>query len=286
MTSFSHNDFEYIDMHTHFFPPQIFRAIWDYFEQRDSGGNLRGWLINYKLPIEELVDFLEQKNVKAFTTFNYAHKEEIAESINEWTYHFARQNSKAIPFGCVWPADKNRLEYVEQLFDQYEFRGIKIQPLVQNFFLHDERMSKIYELIIDRGKWLTVHIGTAPYKNRYVGYKHFLKFIKKYPDMNVQIAHMGAFEYRKFLNLLDRYENIYLDTAMTYIPENIFPERKSKRPNKEDLITYQDRILFGSDFPNIPYNYEESTKGLLELDLPIIFYENIFYKNAKRLFFS
>lgn len=95
---------------------------------------------------------------------------------------------------------------------------------------------------------------------------------------------MGAFEYNKFLKLLDKHENLYLDTTMIYIPDNIFPERKAKRPKPDDLTSYQDRILFGSDFPNIPYEYNLSTKGLLSLNLPKTFYENIFFNNAKRLF--
>jgi predicted TIM-barrel fold metal-dependent hydrolase len=127
-------------------------------------------------------------------------------------------------------------------------------------------------------------VGTAPYRNDYVGYKHFLKFLEKYPDMIIIVAHMGAFEYKKFLSLLDKHENLYLDTTMIYIPGNIFPERKSKRPTPEDLLSYQDRILFGTDFPNIPYEYERSTKGLLEFELPRKFYEKIFYENARKLF--
>ena len=102
--------------------------------------------------------------------------------------------------------------------------------------------------------------------------------------MKIVIAHMGAFEYRKFLDLLDNHENLYLDTTMIYISNNIFNERIKNRPNKEELFSYQDRILFGSDFPNIPYEYESSTRGLLELDMPRDFYENIFYNNAKKLF--
>ena len=137
---------------------------------------------------------------------------------------------------------------------------------------------------MDQGKWICFHAGTAPYRNKYVGYKNFVKFLHRYPDMKLIIAHMGAFEYKKFLHLLDKHENLYLDTTMIYIPDNIFPERKSKQPKPEELISYQDRILFGSDFPNIPYDYQLSTKGLLEFDLSRSFYENIFVNNAKRLF--
>ncbi len=281
---FSHYDFEYIDVHTHFFPPNIFQAIWDYFEIRDEENKVRGWPINYKLPVEQLVELLESKNIRYFTTLNYSHKENISQYINEWVFKFIQKHKNAIPFGCVWPEDDNRVNYITKIFDEYGFYGIKIQPLVQNFYLDDRRLDEVYKVIIDRGKWLITHAGTAPYRNRYVGYSNFTKFIEKYPEMNIIVAHMGAFEYHKFLSLLDRYENLYLDTAMIYIPENIFPERTTKRPIKEELISYQERILFGSDYPNIPYDYEYSTKGLLDLDLSREFYQNIFYNNAKRLF--
>ena len=107
--SFTHNDFEYIDAHSHFFPPQIFKAIWSYFEQLDENGNTKGWPINYKLSTEELVSFLKSQNVKAYTTYNYAHKEGVAEYINEWVKEFCTTHKNAIPFGCVWPEYKNRV---------------------------------------------------------------------------------------------------------------------------------------------------------------------------------
>ena len=50
------------------------------------------------------------------------------------------------------------------------------------------------------------------------------------------------------------------------------------------IENYSEQILHGSDFPNIPYDYSESIKGLMALDLPKTTYENIFFKNAKKLF--
>ncbi|MGQ4872833.1 MAG: amidohydrolase family protein [Promethearchaeia archaeon] len=281
---YSHFDFKYIDIHTHFFPPKIFRAIWKFFERKDVNGKIIGWKINYKLPIEDLVKFLKEHNVEHYTTLNYAHKEGVAEYINNWTIEFVKNYPEAIPFGCIWHGDKNKDEYIRKLFDEHNFTGIKIQTLVQNFYPGDKRMDSIYKLIIDRSKWLLIHAGMAPYRNRYVGFKNFKKFIEKFPNMQIIVAHFGAFEYKKFIKLLDIYDNLYLDTAMIFVSNNIIRERIVKRPTAEELISIQDRILFGSDFPNIPYDYKNSIEGLLKLGLPYEFYKKIFYENAYKLF--
>ncbi|MHA1486226.1 MAG: amidohydrolase family protein, partial [Promethearchaeota archaeon] len=55
-------------------------------------------------------------------------------------------------------------------------------------------------------------------------------------------------------------------------------------PSEEELLSHEDRILFGSDFPNIPYDYSCSIEGLLNLNLPKSFYNKVFYENAKRIF--
>lgn len=284
--SFTLTDFNYIDSHCHFFPPQIFKSIWKFFELPDKEGNPQGWNINYKLPTDGLIDTLKSHRVKYFTTYNYAHKTGVAEYINEWTHELVSKTKQALPFGCVWPDDTNRVEYVKKLFDEYKFLGIKLQLLVQNFYPYDERMHEIYELIIDRGKWLNFHVGTAPYHNRYVGYKKFEKFMNKYPNINVIVAHLGTYESHKFFSLLDKFENLHLDTAMVYLPM-VFSKiwkKKINLPSEEDLLSYEDRILYGSDFPNIPYDYACSIQGLLNLKLPKSFYDKVFFNNAKRIF--
>ena len=284
--SYTPEDFTYIDTHCHFFPPQIFKSIWNFFESPDEEGNQRGWDIKYKLTTDAQIKFLANHRVKYFTTYNYAHKSGIAENLNDWTYELIKENKHAIPFGCVWPEDANRVEYIQKLFDEYKFLGIKLQLLVQNFYPDDERMHNIYKMVVDRGKWITFHVGTAPYHNQYVGYKNFVKFIEKYPNINVIVAHLGIYENRKFFDLLDKYNNLYLDTAMVYLPE-VFTKKWKENielPSEEELLSYEDRILFGSDFPNIPYNYNQSIEGLLNLHLPKSFYDKVFYENAKKIF--
>jgi uncharacterized protein len=283
---FAISDFKYIDIHTHFFPPNLFKAIWNYFEIPGDDGNPRGWEIHYKLGNEQLVSLLKELNILHYTTLNYAHKEGISEGLNEWTYNFTMKHKDAIGFGTCFPSDKNKIDYITKAFDEFQLKGLKLQLLVQDFYPFDERMFEVYKLVIDYGKWITMHCGTAPYSNEFVGFKNFVKMIEKFPDIKIIIAHLGAYEYEKFFKLLDRYDNVFLDTAMVFIPLDLFKKWKFnlKHPEKELIVSYQDRILYGSDFPNIPYEYESSIQGLLDLDLDRKVYEKIFYQNAKKTF--
>jgi predicted TIM-barrel fold metal-dependent hydrolase len=49
------------------------------------------------------------------------------------------------------------------------------------------------------------------------------------------------------------------------------------------LETYRERILYGSDFPNILFPREEEIDTLLNLDLSQDFYDAVFRDNGLRL---
>ena len=51
----------------------------------------------------------------------------------------------------------------------------------------------------------------------------------------------------------------------------------------DDLLRWQDRIVFGSDFPNLPYPYEEEREALWLRDLPLAAFRKIFHDNAAAL---
>ena len=266
-------DGKIVDVHCHFFPQQLFNAIWEYFEQY-------AWNITYKGTPEELAKQLTKMGVRYFSVLNYAHKPGIAENINRWTEMFSTSHEGALPFFTIYPEDPGNHLMAEQLLTK-GFTGIKLQPLVQKFHVADDRINSVYETIIKYNAWAMLHTGTAPYSNGLVGVKYFRELMKKFPDLNVIVAHMGGYEFDDFFELLEIHPNMRLDTTMIFTQTDVFdtsfPDRLIDR-----FIHYRDRIFFGSDFPNIPYGYEESINGLLRLGLEKNVYENVFYKNAKR----
>jgi uncharacterized protein len=96
---------------------------------------------------------------------------------------------------------------------------------------------------------------------------------------------MGAFETRLALQLLDRYPHLHLDTTMAMSPATLAYMGIDPAVVRDgDLIRYADRILFGSDFPNLPYPYEAERTGLWARNLPLDVYRRIFYENARAFF--
>jgi hypothetical protein len=268
-------EIEAIDSHTHVFPDALFDHIWRYFEAHY-------WPVNYKLYGPQIAEFYETMGFSHYTTLNYAHKENISDGMNQFTMEYHRQFPQSIPLGTVHPGDSNLLNDAETALTSYSLKGFKFQLLVTNFYIYDPRLIPVYDLVKREDKVLVFHAGTGPAANRYVGFRHFQKFIEKYLDIRVQVAHLGSFEYKPFLDLLKVYPNLYFDTAMILVNHNLFPSNFDLP--YEALIENEDRILFGSDFPNIPYDFSESYRFLFSLNFPKSFYEKIFALNAKRFY--
>ena len=75
---------------------------------------------------------------------------------------------------------------------------------------------------------------------------------------------MGAPEYAEFLALVEAHENTRLDTTMVF---TTFFDAEAPYPDEllPRLADLGDRVLFGSDFPTIPYPYLEQLDGLVRV---------------------
>ncbi len=264
-----------IDVHTHFFPEKMFKAIWKFFEAF-------GWDIAYKEKPDDLVKILTDHGVVRHTTLNYVRQAGQAKEINEWTSAFAKKYPSAIAFGTVHANDPDPWETVAPYIESGQFYGIKLQPLVSEFGLDDKRLIPVFEKIIEHEKVLIAHAGTAPYANDWLGIERLERLKKNLPGLTIVVAHMGAFEIDRTLDLLQKHDNIFVDTAMIFVDTDLFETHPDI--SVETLESISDRILFGSDFPNFPYQYSESIDSILRLEVSDETKEKIFYKNAARLF--
>ena len=75
------------------------------------------------------------------------------------------------------------------------------------------------------------------------------------------LAHAGLPDYLGALDLVHRHERVHIDTTMV---GTAFTERTTPVP--EDwaarLVDVADRVVYGSDFPNIPYGAHEQVAAV------------------------
>ena len=274
--------FRYIDIHTHLHPERLTRAIRRWFAERSD------WKLEYPTEPEVVAAFLRDHDVDRFLYFSYAHKAGMARDINAWLHAVRPRVPAGLPLGTVHPDDGDMLEVADEALQGYGFPGFKFHINVQRFHPDDPRVLPVYERLLALDRLLLVHVGSAPWPNAFDGFPRFARVMDMFPRLKVVVAHMGSFETREFMGLMERCPNLYLDTTMAFAP--VRPESRtidtrinSITVTNDDLLRWQDRIVFGSDFPNLPYPYEEEREALWGRDLPLHVYRKIFHDNAARL---
>jgi len=265
-----------IDIHVHFFPPKIFQAIWRYFEDRSH----RLWRVNYKLYGHEHVQTLKDAGVERFTALVYAHKAELADYLNGFVRESAARFPELIPFGTVFAGDGQCEQVARRIFEEYQFFGIKLHPFVSNENLDDPRFFPVYETMQALGKVLICHPGSGPVYQQADGAMRLRNVLSLFSRLKTVIAHCGAFEYGEYRALAEDFEYVYFDTAMNCVHTEVF---SNNCPGREFFLQYQDRILFGSDFPNIPYAYADQVAAVRQFNLGETVERKIFHENALNL---
>ena len=265
-----------IDFHTHFFPENLFQAIWRWFDKY-------AWDIQHKIPSEELIKKLKTLGVTQMVLLNYAHKPGMSERLNQWTSDFSKTHPEVIPFGTVHPRDKDVKKIMTQCFEEYGFYGIKVHGHVSGVAIDDPASFPIYERIEAAQKLLMLHGGQGPSLKGYskvtanvTGFQRVKTILKHFPKLKLIIPHLGADEFDDFFDLMEDSPNLWMDTTMALA--EYFP----KSPSLERIEKLSDRILYGSDAPNIPYPLDTEIKNIRAW-FPADIQKKLFFTNAQKL---
>lgn len=117
----------------------------------------------------------------------------------------------------------------------------------------------------------------------YTGPEPIGRLLARHPRLRLVVAHMGMPEYAEFLVLAEAYPEVRLDTTMAFtdFSEGFSPFPAAERGRLADL---GDRILLGTDFPNIPYPYVHQLHALERLELGDAWLRAVCHGNAAALF--
>ena len=262
-----------IDVHVHLHPERLAQAISEVFARE-------GWSPLHAWDPEQVADTLAAHGVERFCFFSYAHKPGIARSLNAWIAETARRLPAGIPVGTVHAGDSDVLAIADEAIDQ-GIAGFKFHLSVQRFRADDARLMPFYERVAERDRFLVVHAGTMPYRDPFTGLAGFREVMARFPSLRVIVAHLGGFETEGFLAMSEAYPNLYLDTTMALTPlADRYLGGDADAIPTELLLRHQDRILLGSDFPLIPYPYEEERSFVVRRALPAPVARKILHDNA------
>jgi predicted TIM-barrel fold metal-dependent hydrolase len=267
-----------VDAHVHLFPPGFFAAIWRWFDAY-------AWPIRYRLHAEQVVDFLQSRGIRRFCALHYAHKPGVARLLNRFVADIARAHPGVIPLATVLPGEPDAGAILDEALGPLSLRGVKIHCHVQRMGADDPRLDEVYRRCADAGRPVVIHAGREPSIPAYGLDTHALcnaarleRVLQRHPRLTLVVPHLGLDELGEYEALLDRYQHLWLDTTMAigdYLPATVPP---SLFPG------HADRLLYGTDFPNIPYAWDRELARLLAAVPPGPSRDALLSGNALRLF--
>lgn len=244
------------DAHVHVFPDAVFNAVRDWFEKH-------AWPVRYRMPAHGVLDYLLSRGISHVVALQYAHKPGIAADLNRFMATLVDAfPDRVTGMATVFPGEPCAGEILSEAFNM-GLGGVKLHAHVQCFDMEGDAMAEVYDACVAAGKPLIMHVGREPKSHAYPCDPYTIcradkleRVIRQYPSLKVCVPHLGGDEFVAYHRLLMKYDNLWLDTAM--VVTDYLPMQNPIALQEMRL----DRIIYGSDFPNIPYAWDRELKQL------------------------
>lgn len=249
-----------VDMHVHFLPPPVLRKVWAYFDEAEANYGLR-WPIRYRWDEPTRVAFLREAGVLAYAPLVYPHKPGMARWLNEWVREFAAATPEAVPTATLYP-EPEVAAYLGEALDAGA-RAVKVHVQVGEFDPRDPLLQPAWEMLAASGTPVVTHCGHGPLRGTHTGLDVFGEVLRRHPDLTVVLAHAGFPDYDLALGLVHEHARVYLDTTMvgTAFTEEFAPV---PRDWPARLAEVPDRVVLGTDFPQLPYAYADQVSAIAD----------------------
>ncbi len=209
--------------------------------------------------LESLLKSMKKAGIAMSLVSRITTQPERVTSVNSWLHESIQDGIQ--PMAAIHPELHNLEDYISTLKTS-GFKGIKLHPDYQGFFVDDRKMYPVYEAAqalqlpilfhagLDRGLPPPVH--STPKRLRNVH--------QQFPNLTMIAAHMGGEDNYNDTETYLLGTDVYLDTAFVL---KIMERTTLKRFFSKHPI---ERILFGTDSP---FTDQETELNYL-LDLPFL----------------
>lgn len=257
-----------IDCHCHIYPEKIAeKAV-------ESIGKF------YDLPMKYLgtaADMIKNSRAAGIThsvIFSVATTPHQVDSINEFIAHEVSLDPSLTGLGAVHPESADQLADINKIVS-LGFKGVKLHPDFQRFYIDDPRCMRIYELCAERGLTVLIHMGDLRYD--YSRPERLIPVLDRFKGLKIIGAHLGGWSlWQEAADRLREYDEFSVDcsSSLAFMPpeqvRNIIRGYGSKR------------VLFGTDYPM--WDFSEELARFRALGLDEEENQDILYKNSAKMF--
>ena len=257
-----------IDFHAHAFPDHVAADAIPYLEEE---GNVKAM---HDGRIASLLGLMDRDNVEKSVICSIATRPSQFAAILNWSGQI--RSERIIPFPSVHPQDHEILQHIAQI-RQEGFKGIKMHPYYQKFFLDDRALYPAYEKMSELGLILVMHTGfdIAYPRIRRCDPQQILNVSRRFPGLKMITTHLGAWQQWAEVEELLAGEKIYMDVSYTL--DQIDPATA-----RRIILRHPgEYIIFGTDSPWS--GARETVERLKSLELGRELEEMILRKNGLAL---
>jgi predicted TIM-barrel fold metal-dependent hydrolase len=225
-----------IDFHAHAFPDQIATSAIPYLEEE---GDVKA---NHDGRISSLLAIMDREGVDKSVICCIATRPSQFEAIVSWSKQIS--SDRIIPFPSFHPDDPQAVEHISQIKEE-GFKGIKMHPYYQQFFLDDEKLYPAYEKISELGLILVMHTGfdIAFPRIRRCDPRQILNVMTHFPELKMVTTHLGAWQQWAEVEDLLAGRKIYMDISYT------LGQIDNQTARRIILKHPREYLLFGTDSP-------------------------------------
>lgn len=259
---------EIIDSHAHIYPQKIAKKA------TEAIGNF------YDIPMEtalgtaeKLIEVGSRAGITRYVVHSVATTPHQVRSINEFIKSEINQYPQLIGFMTLHQdLSEEEIKSEVDWCIKNGFKGVKLHPDFQKFYIDEEKAEKIYKIVSDRLPIL-LHVGDDRFD--YSKPERLVRVAKRHPEVKFISAHFGGYRCWDDAYMYKGLDNVYFDTCSS-LPF-ISPERA-----KEIIdMLGADRFFFSTDFPM--WDAESELERFYKIDLTEEERKKILSENIKKL---